>query len=583
MTTPRDFRLDLLVRKKLLAEDRLAVMEGAAGGSADAVEILHRLAESGQLEREAAVQAWADEFDMPVADLETAAANPRLADEIPAALLEQYDFWPLAREGKRLAIALADPLDTEATDELSHRLHLEVEARLAWPPAIHELRRRWKNGLGQAVQDLATTADNSAGLGQVAATPPGAAGGTGEYDFEQIDTSAGEGPILRFVNHLIEEAMRRRASDIHLEPLERRFRIRYRVDGVLQEGERPPKRLQPAILSRVKLMAGLSIAEKRRPQDGRIQSRVEGKDLDLRVSSVPSVHGETIVMRLLDKEGLRLGLPELGFFDDDHQLFERLIASPEGMLLVTGPTGSGKSTTLYSALHYLNKPDRKIITVEDPVEYQMQGINQVQARAEVGMTFAAALRAMLRQAPNIIMVGEIRDLETAEIAVHAALTGHMVFSTLHTNDSPGAISRLIDLGLAPYLVAACLRGVVAQRLVRMVCTACRVPAQPPEQEWRALGLSPQEAQRAQWARGNGCARCHGSGYYGRKGIFEILTIDDRLRQLIHRHASLTELRNAARQAGWRSMGEDGARKAAAGLTTAEEVLANTLIEPANAS
>jgi len=409
--------------------------------------------------------------------------------------------------------------------------------------------------------------------------------GTGEREFqapadleiEGLDRAAEEdGPIIRLVQRIVAEAIRQRASDIHLEPLERRFRIRFRIDGRLREIENPPRSLHPAVISRLKLMANLSLGEKRRPQDGRIRVRSGGKDLDFRVSSLPSVFGETIVMRILDKEGLRLGLPELGMFSDDEDTFGRLIAQPDGIFLVTGPTGSGKSTTLYAALNHLNRPDRKIITVEDPVEYQLTGINQVAVRREVGMDFSAALRAMLRQAPNIIMVGEIRDQETAEIAINASLTGHMVFSTLHTNDAPSAISRLVDLGAKPFLVSAALRAVMAQRLVRMICPECRVGSAPTARELTLLGMESAEMAGRQLFRGRGCPHCGGSGYFGRKGIFELLEIDETLERMIYEHATLVALRRQARESGMRTMREDGLRKVLAGWTSLEEVTAVTV-------
>ena len=352
--------------------------------------------------------------------------------------------------------------------------------------------------------------------------------------------------------------------------------MRYRIDGVLIEVENPPKRLQLSIISRLKIMANISIAEKRIPQDGRIQIAVGGKQLDLRVSSLPTVHGESIVMRILDKEGLTLGLPELGFFSDDAATFERLISLPDGILLVTGPTGSGKTTTLYGCLHFINKPDRKIITVEDPVEYQLNGINQVPVRQDVGMTFASALRAMLRQAPNIVMVGEIRDLETAEIAINASLTGHMVFSTLHTNDAPGAVTRLIDIGVKPFLVSTSLRAVMAQRLVRKICRHCKRPVTPDSRELRSLNINPAQAANATFAKGDGCGQCNSTGYRGRMGIFEILVVNEELQKMIYENAGTVRLRERARSLGMRTMREDGARKVTAGMTTIEEVVSITV-------
>ena len=385
-----------------------------------------------------------------------------------------------------------------------------------------------------------------------------------------------DAPVIKLVHQLILEAIQRRASDIHLEPLEKRLRVRYRVDGVLLEVENPPKRLQLAIISRLKIMANISIAEKRVPQDGRIQVAMNGKQLDLRVSSLPTAHGESIVMRILDKEGLSLGLPELGFLHDDAVTFEKLITLPDGILLVTGPTGSGKTTTLYGCLHHINKPDRKIITVEDPVEYQLNGINQVPVRHDVGMTFASALRAMLRQAPNIVMVGEIRDLETAEIAINASLTGHMVFSTLHTNDAPGAVTRLIDIGIKPFLVSTSLRAAMAQRLVRRICERCRRPYVPAPNELRALNINPAQADAANFAKGQGCAECNSTGYRGRMGIFEILVVNEELQRMIYENAGTARLRERARALGMRTMREDGTRKVTSGMTTIEEVVSITV-------
>ncbi|MBN1269617.1 MAG: Flp pilus assembly complex ATPase component TadA, partial [Kiritimatiellae bacterium] len=385
-----------------------------------------------------------------------------------------------------------------------------------------------------------------------------------------------DAPIIKLVSLVILEAFRNRASDIHLEPLAKKFRVRYRIDGVLHEVDSPPKRLQSAIISRVKIMANMSIAEKRLPQDGRIQINVMGRDLDLRVSSIPSNHGESIVMRILDKQSLLLGLPQLGFFSDDQQTFERLIGLSDGILLVTGPTGSGKTTTLYACLNYINRPDRKIITVEDPVEYQLSGINQVHVRTDIGLTFAAALRSILRQAPNIIMIGEIRDMETAEIAVNASLTGHLVFSTLHTNDAPSAIIRLIDIGVKPFLVASSTRAIMAQRLVRRICEKCKEEYQPTDAQLRLLGPAAQQFAQAQLFRGRGCTDCMFSGFRGRVGIFEIFVVNDEVRHLIFERVSASELRTKARELGMRTLREDGLRKVVAGATTLDEVLRVTM-------
>jgi general secretion pathway protein E/type IV pilus assembly protein PilB len=372
------------------------------------------------------------------------------------------------------------------------------------------------------------------------------------------------------------EAYRNRASDIHIEPLEKRLRVRYRIDGVLHEVDNPPKRLQAAIISRLKIMANMSIAEKRVPQDGRIQIPVMGKTLDLRVSSLPTNHGESIVMRILDKSSLLLGLGDLGFFSDDQEKMEKLISLPDGIFLVTGPTGSGKTTTLYACLNAINKPDRKIITVEDPVEYQLSGINQVQVNPEINLTFAAALRSILRQAPNIIMIGEIRDLETANIAVQASLTGHLVFSTLHTNDAPSAVTRLIDMGVKPFLVASSVRAIMAQRLIRRVCQNCKEPYLPTEYEMRVLKLNPDEISKATIFKGKGCPECNRTGYRGRRGIYEIFILNEEVRQLIYERVPANVLRTRARELGMRTLREDGIRKIMAGITTPEEVIAVTM-------
>ena len=397
-----------------------------------------------------------------------------------------------------------------------------------------------------------------------------------ESKIEDATATEADAPIIKLVGLLIMEAYRNRASDIHIEPLEKRLRVRYRIDGVMHEVDNPPKRLQAAIISRLKIMANMSIAEKRVPQDGRIQIPVMGKTLDLRVSSLPTNHGESIVMRILDKSSLLLGLGDLGFFSDDQEKMEKLISLPDGIFLVTGPTGSGKTTTLYACLNSINKPDRKIITVEDPVEYQLAGINQVQVNADINLTFAAALRSILRQAPNIIMIGEIRDLETANIAVQASLTGHLVFSTLHTNDAPSAVTRLIDMGVKPFLVASSVRAIMAQRLIRRICQNCKEPYVPNEYEMRTLKLNPDEIAKATIFKGKGCPECGRTGYRGRRGIYEIFILNEEVRQLIYERVPSNVLRTRARELGMRTLREDGIRKIMTGMTTPEEIISITV-------
>lgn len=559
--TTDDYLLEVAVEAGLISAER-AEQAKAEDGAADAPSAYRRLVNAGEIDARLAAAALAERFGMRPVDLTRVQVATDVLELITREQAVHYQLLPLHRHDGVLEVALSDPLDTDGMDALAHLLQVTVEPRLApREDILHAIDRHYGAADGEAAAVLASDS-NPVARSKVQITAE-----------ENTDADA---PVIKLVHELIARAVAQRASDIHLEPLERRFRVRYRIDGVLINAEAPPKRLQAAVISRVKIMAGISIAEKRLPQDGRIQITVEGRSLDLRVSSLPTSHGEGVVMRILDQETLRIGLGELGFMADDRAVFERLIAQPDGILLVTGPTGSGKTTTLYSCLHAINQPDRKIITVEDPVEYQLSGVNQVPVRADVGMTFAAALRAMLRQAPNVVMVGEIRDFETAEIAIHASLTGHMVFSTLHTNDAPGAVTRLIDIGVKPFLVSTSLRGVLAQRLVRKVCEACARPVKPTAQELGMLGITPLVAQGATFRRGEGCPHCHHTGYHGRMGIFELLVMDDALRQLIHGGASAAKLRQHARGMGMRSLREDGARKVIAGLTTIEEVVSITL-------
>ncbi len=483
---------------------------------------------------------------------------------IPRHIAKRYRAVPVSKLGNTLRIAVTDPSDLDTLDSLHRSISAEPEWCVATDEDIDTALNKYygaaDDSVGKMIQDI------TEGEVDVGAMPKGNASDDGAV----VDADA---PIIKLVNSIIVDAFKMRASDIHLEPLAKTFRVRYRIDGVLQEMKSPPKRLQPSIISRLKIQSNMSIAERRIPQDGRIQTQVGGKLIDLRVSCLPTNHGESIVMRILDKESLRLGLPELGFLTDDQQTFERMIGLPDGILLVTGPTGSGKTTTLYSCLNFINRPDRKIITVEDPVEYLLAGINQVQVSEVVGLTFAFALRSMLRQAPNVIMLGEIRDMETASIAINASLTGHLVFSTLHTNDAPGAVTRLIDIGVKPFLVASSTRCLMAQRLVRKICKHCNEPYQPTESELRALNIDPNVAN-ANFRKGKGCSQCT-NGYRGRMGIFEIFVIDDEARKLIYERVPSSVLRVRAREMGMRTLREDGARKVVAGTTTPEEVIRAT--------
>jgi general secretion pathway protein E/type IV pilus assembly protein PilB len=569
VTTADDFVIQFIQDKGLVTSAQVAEARAELGQVPDGqhpdTAALAKLVEGGKVTWAAITQALGLEFDMEVVDVAQVTPAEDLLKLVSREQAERQNLLPLQMDGVELLVAIADPLDTETLDSLSRVLKLPINPKLATPDALKAAIARCYGG-GQMNVSYSDVFGKAEGDGLSVELPQGG------------DVKEDDAPIIRYVNSLIVDAIRRKASDIHLEPLEKRFRVRFRIDGVLQEMKGPPKRLQASIISRLKLMAEVSLAEKRIPQDGRIQARTGGRDIDLRVSVLPTVYGESIVMRILDKEGLKLGLPELGFFADDQAKFQGLISGSDGVFLVTGPTGSGKSTTLYSALNYINKPDRKIITVEDPVEYQMAGINQVQVKRDVGMTFAAALRAMLRQAPNIVMIGEIRDLETAEIAINAALTGHMVFSTLHTNDSVSAVTRLVDIGVKPFLVSAALRGALAQRLVRRVCQSCAKPYKPTAKELYTIGMTEQDIAGASPMKGAGCAKCGERGYKGRRGVFELFVITEEIQEMIYSGATLVDLRRKAREAGMRTMREDGQRKVASGMTTIEEVMGATVAD-----
>ena len=499
-------------------------------------------------------------------DISTMVIPPGVINQIRGEDARRFKVIPVAFGESGLVVAVDNPLDIDTTDSLSFLLQRELELVCTSSTKIREALIKYYGTADEAADILQKEIGEDIDLGLEF--------GDGA---EAAALDEADAPIVRLVSMLLIEAHRAGASDIHLEPLDKKFRVRFRIDGVLQEMQAPPKRLQSAIISRLKIMTGsMSIAEKRLPQDARIQVRIKRKPIDLRVSTMPTNHGESMVLRILDKSSLKLGLPELGFFSDDEETLERQIKLPDGILLVTGPTGSGKTTTLYACLNYVNKPDRKIITVEEPIEYQMTGINQVQVNTEIGMTFAAALRSMLRQAPNIIMIGEIRDLETATIATNASLTGHLVFSTLHTNDAPSAVARLIDIGVQPFLLASSVRAVIAQRLVRKLCNNCKQPGELTDTELRALHIEPGQVSEAQVMKPVGCEECRQIGYKGRTGIFEIFVIDDEVRHMINKRSSSFVLRQRARELGMRTLREDGVRKVLAGVTSAEEVISITV-------
>ena len=571
MNSTDEFLVDAFKQQGLVTDDIIAeVKEGlpaqAEGPSTDQDQVLmEALLSRIGLPQQDVVDFLAAELNMEAVNMAQVDPPAEIISLLQGSWARQYEAFPIAASPTEIEIVFGNPLDEDGLENLTHLLGKAIYGKIAYRgDVLKAIDAAYGSAEDRKMDEFFEGVENeNIEIGD---------------GVRPEDVSEEDAPIIKYVHSVIKDALEMRASDIHMEPLEKKFRIRFRVDGRLQEQPDPPKRLQPAIISRTKLMANVSLAEKRVPLDGRINVKVGEKVIDLRVSTLPTVHGESIVMRILDKESLSLGLPQLGFFSDDQTVFEKVINMPDGIFLVTGPTGSGKSTTLYSALNVINQSDRKIITVEDPVEYEVSGINQVQVRAEVGMTFSAALRAMLRQAPNIVMVGEIRDLETAEIAINASLTGHMVFSTLHTNDAPSAVSRLVDMGVKPFLVSASLRAALAQRLVRSICQNCKQPYEPQASELSVLGINAEQAANASFMEGAGCDKCGDNGFRGRKGVFEIFTVNQELEEMIYHNVSIVDLRKKAREMGMRTMREDGFRKVLAGVTTLSEVMLVTTEE-----
>jgi len=563
-----DYLVDMLTDLGFVTPDQVALAQQEAQSAG--VGVVDYMVANKIVRPADVTQAKAAHFGAEVVQLSGMKVEDEVIAAIPRHIAKKYRVVPVYKHDGTLTVAIADPSDLATIDSLTHLLHTEIVLQVASEPDIEAALGKYYGGRGDSVVDHMIQEITK---GEVEIAMPQGDIATGG----DAATVEGDAPLIRLVNQIITDAFKMRASDIHLEPLAKRFRLRYRIDGMMHEMKSPPKRLQAAMIARLKIQSNMSIAEHRIPQDGRIQTSVgANKLIDLRVSCLPTNHGESIVMRILDKEGLRVGLAELGFLSDDQQVIEKLISLPDGLFLVTGPTGSGKTTTLYSCLHFINRPDRKIITVEDPVEYVLAGINQVQVSEAVGLTFSGALRAILRQAPNIIMIGEIRDIETASIAINASLTGHLVFSTLHTNDAPGAVTRLIDIGVKPFLVASSTRALLAQRLVRKICKKCGAPWVPPDSELKALGIDPATNPEATYRKGKGCENCSNTGCRGRMGIFEVFVIDDDARKLIYDKVPTSVLRARAREMGMRTLREDGVRKVLAGLTTPDEVIRATV-------
>jgi len=510
------------------------------------------------------LEALAEQLGLRTVDLGEMEISPSVIELVPQSVARRHSLIPISASEGKVVVAVSEPLDLESGDNLRFVLNADVECVLAEEEAVSEALAKYY-GSEVPVETAVAEAYRDFTDGDIQVVEE-------EEALEEGAVGADEGPVVRLVQKIIEEAIRSRASDIHIEPMEDKLRIRYRIDGICQEIESPPRRLQEAIIARVKIMAGMKIDEKRRPQDGSISMRFEGRDIDFRVSALPAWHGESVVLRILDKISVLRGVETLGFHEDDYRRFQKIIRQPSGILLVTGPTGSGKTTTLYAALNELNRPDVKILSAEDPVEYNISGINQVEVLEEVGRTFSNILRAMMRQAPDVILVGEIRDSEAAEVAIHAALTGHLVFSTLHTNDAPSALPRLIDLGVKPFLVASAIQAVLAQRLVRKICENCKEPTEVTDQELYAVGLKREDVEGVTFYQGRGCHKCLKTGFYGRIGIFELMEMNAELREMAFQKASTDAIQRQARASGMLTLLEDGVRKAMAGVTTLEEVI-----------
>jgi len=526
-------------------------------------------------------KALAFQFEMEYIALDKPdAINRDDLELIPMDLIKQFTILPLGRNNGRMIILIHDPLNLDLMDSLRFRLNCEVETKLGSFSKIKEyidgMTSENQSSIDKALREMTLDArETSIDVGAL----DGSQIYSVDHSIDQDATDGQEAPIIRLVNQIIVEAVKARASDIHIEPFGNRVRLRYRIDGVCHERDRIPKRTQAAVIARLKIMAGMKIEEKRVPQDGRIKLDIAGGVVDFRVSACPAYHGESIVLRILRPESARIGLENLGMRPDTLEAFNSIIRRPNGIFLVTGPTGSGKTTTLYTALDTLNRPDRKIITAEDPIEYNFKGINQCQVHDQIGLSFARILRAMLRQAPNIILVGEIRDLEVADVAIQAALTGHLVFSTLHTNDAPSALTRLVDMGVKPFLVASSIQAVLAQRLLRILCDHCKKPVENPSPRlMRLCGFTPDMVEGHTIFETGGCAQCGNSGYHGRRGIYELLTMSGEIRDLAFKRAPVNQLRAAAAATGMRNLLGDGRLKVLDGETTLDELSRITQVE-----
>ena len=565
---------DLLVQSGKITQQQL--QQGLASQKDKGGRLGSNLVKLGILNEKELVEFLSQHFGVPAIDLNRVEIDEGVIKIIPADVARKYTILPVTKVGAKLTIAMIDPTNVFAMDDIKFMTGYNVDPVVASETSLRTAIDRYYGSthaieLKKVMEDLTEPTDASLEVLEEEE----------DLDLAALEKESEEAPVVRLVNIILTDAIKRGASDIHIEPYEKDYRVRYRIDGVLYEMMRPPLRLREAITSRMKILAKLDIAEKRLPQDGRIkiktriQERV--KDLDYRVSVLPTIFGEKVVLRLLDKDNLMLDMTKLGFEPDSLRRFEHAILKPYGMVLVTGPTGSGKTNTLYSALQRINTPEVNIITAEDPVEFNLAGINQVQMKEQIGLNFAAALRSFLRQDPNIILVGEVRDFETAEVAIKAAMTGHLVLSTLHTNDAPSSINRLMNMGIEPFLVATSVHMIVAQRLVRKVCSFCKEPLDVPQATLTEIGFSEREAKTLKLFRGRGCERCSSTGYKGRVGLYEVMEVTDDIREMILSGASSIELRNKAVEGGMMTLRGSGLEKIRNGLTSIDEVVRETVL------
>jgi type IV pilus assembly protein PilB len=564
---------DLMVKEKLIAPEQLAqALEHQKKNGGRLGSCLIKL---GFVTDEDVTTFLSRQYGVPSINLAYFEVDPDVTKLVPEDTARRYEVVPLSRVGQSLTIAMVDPTNVFAMDDIKFMTGFNVEPVVASEGSIREaIERFYAAQQTSALEDVMKEFEDSDDVLELEATQEELAEG-------ELERAAGEAPVVKLVNIILRESVNRGASDIHMEPYEKDYRVRFRIDGMLQQVMTPPVKMRDGIISRIKIMSKLDIAEKRLPQDGRIMIRFQKdgkvKQLDFRVSVLPTLYGEKVVMRLLDKENLRLDMTKLGFEQESLTKFERAILKPWGMVLVTGPTGSGKTNTLYSSVARLNSPDTNIVTAEDPVEFQLHGVNQVQMKEQIGLNFASALRSFLRQDPNIILVGEIRDFETAEVAIKAALTGHLVLSTLHTNDAPSTISRLMNMGIEPFLVATSVQLICAQRLVRRICTNCKEEHKMPPQALMDAGYTPQEAQEVTTYKGKGCDKCNGKGFKGRVGLYEVMEMTEDLRELVLVGASSLELKKKAVELGMITLRRSGLIKVRDGLTTLEEVVKETVL------